>query len=415
MSQIAVPFGVQFNREKAEAVGLASSNAATTVTERGLSGVAPADGSPGLVVELDLFLAVVLQVTVRVVDATGTLVELRSTFGDDTWITTNDVGAVLVLDNGGEQTIDLCTRFSSGGQRVPTPRLRFAGTTLTTLTSGVLTVDVTYETHEWAITDRVSNARAVAFADTGTGDAPPNVPNLVARLEGLFGFTSGGRVVLGTTGSGREIIVNDCAVALPHPSFVVWIDPADVGNQPEQLPPDVQSNTGNRYLFHPGAFYRTTPYVRTVKTERIIPCRQIESGGNGSPTVEAAPITTVDGAAFALQVVRAPTHSRWGLIVDGAWTTVIVKHPDGSNLRRPRDVYNAVWSRDLQLNAVGDGIPIWRDIVDGSSRTFAQVGTIGRLAFVEYLQFLEPLDGDAENDIVTPFFQNGGELPPPPS
>ena len=54
--------------------------------------------------------------------------------------------------------------------------------------------------------------------------------------------------------------------------------------------------------------------------------------------------SNVDTAPLAIYTVdTAPTHSDWVVSVDGQVQIVRLLHPAGSDYRRPRDIYNALW------------------------------------------------------------------------
>lgn len=412
MSVFAITFGTIYDRDKSEAAGIAERGAARTVTLRGLVSAALPDGSgrTGIVLA-GLTYAEILTARIRVIAGVGTGVELTAELGDTSWLVTNGLGATLLLDNGGQPAILLALALTPGGPLTPTPAIVFAGTTFATAfgSAGAI-VDVTLEVAPFGAAERISHARAVAFADSAKGDALPAVAGLIGRLEDWFNGAGGGRALLGV-GSSGEVFAQNAAMALPSPAAAVWIPPSDIGNQPEQLPVDVAANTVQHYGFHPGAFFRETTYTRAWRREPTHPALLDPMADPG----EQLPITQLGGALFINTIVRAPTHSRWLIIVDSSAVEVVIAHPVGSDLRRPRDIWNQVWFAFLTQNAYQRSVPTFTPQADGS---FARTGSINRVRYLEYARFLEPLDSNRQEPIVVPYFQGPivppGPPPPPP-
>lgn len=401
MSVFAITFGAVYDRSKSEARGLATPGAADTDVLRGLVSAALPDGSAELGVVLAQYFCVeVVRVTVKVTATAGTGVVLTADAGDTDWMVTNTVGATLQLANGRaciEQAIAL---GGAGSPLVATPAITFGGAALVAaFASASATFDVTLEVRPWGVEERISNARAVGFADSAKGDVLPSVAGLLARLESWFNATGSGKAILGTTSAGAKLVANGAALALPAPCAQLWIPPSDIGNQNEQIPATVAANTVQHYMMHPGAFYRVTPNTRAWRREATHPA--LIDTAVDPPT--QFPVTLIGGALLILTIVRAPTHSRWFVIVDGAAMIVTIAHPVGSDFRRPRDVWNNVWFPAMAANnAYTNELPTWEQEADGS---FTRVGSLNRLGFLEFARPLEFLDSDRQQALEVPFFQ----------
>lgn len=401
MSVYAITFGAVFDRAKAEARGLATPGAADTEVLRGLVSAALPDGSAELGVVLAQFFCVeVVRVTVKVTATAGTGVVLTADEGDTDWLVTDTAGTTFLLANGRaciEQAIAL---GGAGAPLVAVPAITFGGAALVAaFASASATFDVTLEVRPWGIEERISNARAVGFADSAKRDVLPSVAGLLARLESWFNATGGGKAILGNTSANAQLVANGAALALPAPCAQLWIPPSDIGNQNEQIPATVAANTVQHYMMHPGAFYRVTPNTRAWRREPTHPAL-IDTAVD--PPAQF-PITTIGGALLILTVVRAPTHSRWFVIIDSAAMIVTIEHPAGSDFRRPRDVWNNVWFPAMAANnAYMRSLPTWEQQDDG---TFARVGSVNRLGFLEFARPLEFLDGNREQKLEVPYFQ----------
>lgn len=393
MSQRFFSFGAVYDRDRGSARGLAEIGATRTQTFSGVSFVAAADGLGGIEALLPLYNVEILRVHVLFRLTVGVALELRSHFGALDWLVTTPLvaGAISLLTNGGLPTIFLGTQLVLGGPFVRQPSIRVGGAVFALVGVGVTTADITVEWRPFGNTDRVSLTRAGYFTDDAIlVEGSPTLASLLA-LEQTFG-ASGGQAVIGAPVPGESGTIEDCGVALPHPDFTVTVAPADIGNGPQQIPPDLASNSRSHYLYHPSAFFRTTPYVREIVGERDFPtCLQIDEQG-----IQRRPVTDPNGALTIFRVIRPPTHSRWLISVDSATHDVIVAHPPGSDLRSPKAIWRRVWASALQHNAVGDSVRITRFAYPPVPPfAFNPVGLISRLGFLEYALFVEALDLEA--------------------
>jgi hypothetical protein len=93
--------------------------------------------------------------------------------------------------------------------------------------------------------------------------------------------------------------------------------------------------------------------------------------------------------------------------VDSEQHDVIVEHPAGSNLRRPRDIWNTVFAGALQTRqGVGAPLPIFTEAASVALgiRQFFQLGELRHLKYLQAAIFVEPFDGSS-GPITTDFPQ----------
>jgi hypothetical protein len=149
-----------------------------------------------------------------------------------------------------------------------------------------------------------------------------------------------------------------------------FIDPSDIGGANEQLPADVGSNTAARFAFHPSAFVRRSDYTRSVAVR----------------TIDSVPIAQTNNLNQPVQIVSittAPTASDWLMVIDGHMQIVRIPHPVGSDLRRPRDIWNSVIVPALQ-GGQGPGTPrVWDDPNNGTGMV-----ALDRLRYLSYARCL---------------------------
>lgn len=168
-------------------------------------------------------------------------------------------------------------------------------------------------------------------------DFPPDsVADGDVRLKALLnGFVNNGTPFVTGVGASGDIIVNNCAYAGIAPEGFVYIRPEDLGTGTDQIPPTVFTNTAAAFKAHPSVFYPSgkATFVRGITRQAVdsIDIAIVSPGGtNKSPLG----IIVVDSA---------PTFSDWVVVVDGQSQIVRLNHPGGSDLRRPRDIYNQLW------------------------------------------------------------------------
>lgn len=215
----------------------------------------------------------------------------------------------------------------------------------------------------------------------GFVDIPPNsAANGAAALEALLRqiqTAAGGSFVLGVTSGGQTLRVYDCGYAGLSPAAAVIMRPEDVGFNAEQIPASTTlSNTAERFRFHPSVFLRRTAYLRALS-------RQTQDPLDITVGVSSQPITI-------WTIPAALPYSDWVISVDGATHLVRVPHPQGSDLRRPRDIWNQVWVPILAGSQSGE-TPVEFLGLDGVQTGVGAVGS--RLRYLEYARMLVPAGG----------------------
>lgn len=193
------------------------------------------------------------------------------------------------------------------------------------------------------------------------------------------------------TDQNRTITTQDACYAAPAPTGEVWLRNSQIGNNPNQIPPSAALNTVERYTFFPAVFFRQ---IRGFSMLTSVGPRRV------------AGVTESLGPLLIWQVVRAPTHSRWGLLLDGVPVDVIVAHPPGSDLRTPFEIWQGVW---VSLLRAGDPtVPIYALDQTSGTNVFTVRGVLDRQTFSQKLdaaRFLELYDATIAPSILSPFAQ----------
>lgn len=229
-------------------------------------------------------------------------------------------------------------------------------------------------------------------------DIPPDTTtNRGAALDRLNRqFKNGsGRVNLGTRSDGTTARANNCDLALMPCSRRIFLRQSDIGNQNEQIPSAVASNTPGHFRFFPGAFFRRSSYVRDVACQ-------------GAPDLNSIIAEGQDFQPYQLSIVeRAPTLSAWRIIVDGTLQEVWIQHPAGSDFRTAIEIWNGVWGTIIQTNeAVLTPLTI-PGLYDRQQVPLVG-GAGGLLHRMKYLQYAELLAvSDRVADITTDVTQTG--------
>lgn len=125
----------------------------------------------------------------------------------------------------------------------------------------------------------------------------------------------------------NQIELRGCGYSALAPDCVCYVDPADIGSGPGQIPTAVSANTAAAFRSHPGAFFRRTQYTRSLA--RVY---RDNDTVNASTVGQPVRIVTVDSQ---------PATSDWLLIFDGVPMVVTLGH-GGQDYRRPRDIWNGV-------------------------------------------------------------------------
>lgn len=240
------------------------------------------------------------------------------------------------------------------------------------------------------------------FADDTEGDAPPEIFPLLSRTNREAFDAGGGRFRLGVGIGGVELFVFGAGLAYPRRDNTYFVHPTDIGTNPGQIPPSMASNLASTFRLHPSTFLRETSKIRGLRMRpelRIFEPITSATEPPFLPTIEA--------------VVRAPTMSRWLIIIDSTPIIIGVQHPAGSDLRRPRDVWNQILSPALTDRNTGTGFAagsVYVGYPTPSANTFVQTGLLREVSFIEYAEFLSFHDGDNEEPIIQRVVQT---VPPP--
>lgn len=168
------------------------------------------------------------------------------------------------------------------------------------------------------------------------------------------------------------------------PDGTIWIDPADIGSGPDQIPAGVEDNTAEAFMAHPSVFIPAgaSRYIRSV--ERM--------------AIDTSPIDiTFLGQPLRIKSVSdAPVVSVWLVAIDGAETIVTLRHPTNSNYRRPKDIWNNVI------------VPLINGSQIGSTLGFADADALASSANLKYSNYWRCLEIANDGDDVT----QGDSTPP---
>lgn len=199
----------------------------------------------------------------------------------------------------------------------------------------------------------VRNSSSVLF-DVFADDAMDPLPNLLTLAERTYKSIigqGGGSLILATNGN-TTIKVNSCAAAFGYGPPIVAA--ADIGLGFGQIPVTLADWTAARFRPHPRMFVRPSSHLWTL--EQL------------SPFPIGATALTSDVALTPLLASRRPTHSLWTILLEGCLMDVIVEHPIGSDLRRPRDIWNAVWVPAI----AGKDLTFWGSYFIGIAPNFTR-------------------------------------------
>ena len=204
-------------------------------------------------------------------------------------------------------------------------------------------------------------------------DSETNPDTRLRQLLNLFHQGTSSYQV-GVDGSGNAIVANYCGFAALAPEGAVIVRPEDIGTGPDQIPTDGADNEASKFRAHPSVFYPAgkAPYVRSL-FRQAVDTIGLAQGQQGGPLE----ITTVDSA---------PTSSNWLVVVDGQAQILELIHPQGSDYRRPRDIWNNVWVPIITGNNSAAGAVTFGGAVSTG-------GSIGfNWAYADYFRCL-PLPG----------------------
>lgn len=198
--------------------------------------------------------------------------------------------------------------------------------------------------------------------------------------------------VLGTTSGGVERSLADCDYAGLDAAGVLWIRPEDIGNLVEQIPSELAQNSAQHFRFYPNAFFRRSRYVSglhapyTDTTSIDAPGPELDPGlGPTQP--------------YVLRVVNfTPTNSTWLLVLDGQPVCVRINHPQGSDLRRPDEIWNGAIVPLIQ-QAQGPSTAALVDRIFPFNIFGDTGGLIDRLKYVQFARMLALFDDSGDFDL----------------
>lgn len=280
-------------------------------------------------------------------------------------------------DNNGVTTLDEVP--DANGIPFPHPAARLDGAALAVFAAGPVNANFEVTHRPRFATERSSHIGVCAYLDTLEGESIADPTTFLRRLERELA-DAGGRYRLGTNAAGATIYLEGTGYAHGREDGLTFIAPGDVGVQPGQIPPDVASNTAAAYRWHPAVFY-TEPATALQRQFRKL-----------GPAPDAADsIDTYPGANVLLEVVEVPVASRWLFAWDGRVQEVVIVHPSGSDLRRPRDVWSTVIVPAINRSQIGGGLVHNRTTTSGITINYEPAGILGDLRRLRWAKFLAPM------------------------
>lgn len=396
MSQFTVVAGVSRQSVKAQGAGGPVAGSVTVETFRALPLVA--DGtvvaSGGLVAQIPLMGVEIQELEVRPnypapPTATNPVV-LKGRPGGQAWTAYQAAGTQIVT-NGGVDVFVNRTALLSGAppaflaagfvnQVLASPTAYF-NDGLPAELAGVTDVDVTvtYKKEGAGRSGVSGDTSLVVFLDDAQGGLDATLDALNRELQ-----ANDQRYQLGVDSSGTTLTATRCKLAGIGPEQVVWIRSSSIGNAAEQIPASISSNSAAHYRFHPCAFLRAGRGMHT----------RITAIAQNDVAITASGLPTDPAGSLQLQVVdRAPTHSKWLLVLDGELVVVTLAHPAASDLRTPLEIWEGVIVPAIDLTSVNTPLDIFDR--DAAGPTFNKIGELMSLVHLEYARFIEPLDDSA--------------------
>lgn len=325
--QYRVPLQLSFNRESSDGAGMQPPDALGCAVLQGAIDFGGAAFQLMMPLPRDATI-VAAKIFFEGNDYDGTF---ESATGRTSWVTGGTGATDAVVANGGAVfTNDSRNVITIGGAAAAL----LADTSLQALAYYKLGpaggVGITGVPSQGSAQPQWSSALVGAFADDALGDIPSlgDLRAMYARYENLFaGRGGGGSVVTLPTGVAT---VRSCDAAFADPWGRVLLSPSDVGSGPGQIPTGRRSWLGSMFDNHPQVFVRLSNKVRGL------------AAASAFGLSDLTPITGTPAMFRLYQVVRAPTHSTWRMVIDGQPQLLTFQHPQGSDLRRPVDIWNQV-------------------------------------------------------------------------
>lgn len=177
------------------------------------------------------------------------------------------------------------------------------------------------------------------FANDAQNDNPAtgSLLGLLAREERRLASQAGSFNVQRAGAAGGIVSVQHATMGYADPWGRTVLTTADLGSGPGQIPTDRTLWQGAQFLNQPQTFVRLGGgRIRSIGAAQ----RWFNNATIVGPTT---PLTDIALSALLLfTVARAPTHSTWWVVIDGAAQELTFAHPVGSNLQRPVDIWNNV-------------------------------------------------------------------------
>ena len=224
------------------------------------------------------------------------------------------------------------------------------------------------------------------YASDTSGDSGVQQP---AALAAALETTLRGGSIVSIVRNGTPVDIFNCASAWPGAGGTYLVDPSDVGLS--GIPANADELQASQLIPHPSVFVRQGARVRAFTRQNV-----------HADALQLGPV--VAGGLPAVQVYlvdRPPTHSTWILAADGVAVTVMVAHPEKSNLRRPVDIWNSVFNPIIAAGS--QSIPTY--YFDPNDRAlFIQVGLFTRLSHIDWARCAGVFDSDGTTPNITPLY-----------
>lgn len=205
---------------------------------------------------------------------------------------------------------------------------------------------------------------------------PDAIGSGATRLRELLELfeVSAARFQIGVDSNGAAVFVEQAGFCAVDPSAVVYIRPEDIGPGALQIPAAMEDNTAATFRAHPSVFYPSgkSQYVRALTRQAV--------------DAEAVNDTTTQPIKI-ISVTTAPANSLWLVTIDGAPMIVRISHPVGSDLRRPRDIWEQAILPIINAGGANQGAEIYTQVLAGLGDA-----TLSRLAYADYWRCL-PIPG----------------------
>lgn len=213
------------------------------------------------------------------------------------------------------------------------------------------------------------------YASDASGDTADDQP--AASLAAVdYARNAGAGLVISR--NGQQVRLADCGSAWPTAAGTFWIDPADVGIGPGQIPADPTQLTAAALAGHPAVFVRGPQSVHGLQSQQ---------GDAGLKALNLPiPLTPV----VVYTVDAAPVGSRWCICMDGQAFRVDVQHDPAANLRRPADIWNAIIVDGIERPRPND-LAMTQFVGSVPPFTWRTRGRFARLSYLQYARCVEML------------------------